>query len=129
MEENKNGKSKKTASAINKKDLIKLSYYIVIVQDGLSGSVTRLLRNLGVSATFIQKGRGTATRQVGDILGIEDNNKEIIYSIVRSDKVPDIANEMRAFFAINKRNRGIALSIPLSGIISMKMYSFFADAL
>lgn len=120
---------KKAVKADPKKDLKKLFFSVVIVPDGLSSSILKLLNNIGISASFIQKGRGTATRQVRDILGIEDNNKEIIYSVVNEDKVEEISKEIKAFFSINRRNRGIAFTVPLTGIISMRIYSFLADSL
>lgn len=110
-------------------ELAKLSFYVVILDEGFAGNVVKLFTNLGISAAFIQKGRGTATRQIREILGVEDNKKEIIYSIVRNDKIEDISREIRAFFASSKKIRGISFAIPLTGIISMRIYSFLADSL
>lgn len=123
-------KVKKEAKVEEKQsELAKLSFYVVILNEGFAGNVVKLLTNLGVSAAFIQKGRGTATRQIREILGVEDNKKEIIYSVVRNDKIEDISREIRAFFASSKKIRGISFSTPLTGIISMRMYSFLADNL
>lgn len=120
---------KETKVEEKQSELAKLSFYVVILNEGFAGNVVKLLTNLGVSAAFIQKGRGTATRQIREILGVEDNKKEIIYSVVRNDKIEDISREIRAFFASSKKIRGISFSTPLTGIISMRMYSFLADNL
>ena len=123
-------KSKKTENKKETNDeLAKLSFYVVILNEGFSNNIVKLLTNLGVSAAFIQKGRGTATRQIREILGVEDNKKEIIYALVRNDKINDISREIGAFFASSKKIRGISFSTPLTGIISMRIYSFLADTL
>ena len=49
---------KKAVKADPKKDLKKLFFSVVIVPDGLSSSILKLLNNIGISASFIQKGRG-----------------------------------------------------------------------
>ena len=123
-------KTKEVKNEVKKeKELAKLSFYIVILDAGYANNIVKLLTNLGVASAFVQKGRGTATRQIREILGVEDNKKEIIYSIVRNDKIEDISREIRAFFASSKKIRGISFSTPLTGIISMRIYSFLADNL
>lgn len=122
-------KEKQETSFSERKDLKKLSLYFVIVNRGQAQAVTKLMDTIGISCEFVQRGTGTATRQVRDILGIEDNDKDIIYAIVAEDKIPEISREMSAYFASSKRTRGIGFSVPMESIISVRMYSFLADYL
>ena len=105
----------------------KLLLFVTIVGRGAGTPVTKLFERFGSSAQFIERGEGTATKEINNILGIEDNEKDIIFSFITEDKVPVIKPELEAFFAINKRNRGIGMVLPLSSIIGVRVYQFLAN--
>ena len=105
----------------------KLSLFITIVGKGQAQAITRLFERGGSSAQFIQRGEGTASKEIYSILGVEDNDKDIIFSFIAQEKIPDIKTELNAFFLANKKNRGIGFSIPLSSIIGLRVYQFLAN--
>ena len=107
----------------------KLSMFITIVNKGQGNYVLKLFESEGANAQFIQHGEGTARKEIRDILGIEDNSKEIVISLVKDEKIPEIKNELEAFFKISKRNRGIGFSIPMTSLIGMKVYQFLTDSI
>ena len=79
------------------------------------------------SASFVQVGRGTASKNVLDVLGIEENKKEVVLSLIPKDNVTQVKNELEAFFASNKRNKGIGFSICMNSVAGVKLYRFLAD--
>ena len=105
----------------------KLSLFVTIVSKGQAQPITRLFERGGSSAQFIQRGEGTATKEIYSLLGVEDNDKDIVFSFISQDKIPDIKTELNAFFLANKKNRGIGFSIPLSSIIGVRVYQFLAN--
>ena len=105
----------------------KLSMFITIVNRGQGNYVLKLFESEGANAQFVEYGEGTAQKEVRDILGIEDNRKEIIFSLIRNEKIPDLKKELEAFFKVSKRNRGIGFSIPMTSLIGMKVYQFLVD--
>ena len=110
-------------------NLQKLSIFITIVNHGHADSILRLYQYSGSAAQFTQKGNGTAQKQVLDVLGIEDNRKDIVYCFISQDRIPELKKELEAYFAINKRNKGIGFAIPLTSIIGAKIYHFLADTI
>jgi len=120
----KNNKELPSPSSIADK---KLSLFITIVGKGQAQAITRLFERGGSSAQFIQRGEGTASKEIYSILGVEDNDKDIIFSFIAQEKIPDIKTELNAFFLANKKNRGIGFSIPLSSIIGLRVYQFLAN--
>ena len=106
----------------------RLSMFITIVNRGQGNYVTKLFENEGANAQFIQYGEGTAQKEVRDSLGIEDNSKEIIISLIANEKIENAKKELDAFFRVNKRNRGIGFSIPMTSLIGMKVYQFLSDS-
>ena len=105
----------------------KLSLFVTIVGKGQAIPITRIFERGGSSAQFIQRGEGTAQKEIYDILGVVDTDKDIVFSFISQDKIPDIKNELNAFFMANKKNRGIGFSIPLSSIIGVRVYQFLAN--
>lgn len=110
-------------------DLKQLVVFITIVNHGLAGPITKIFQRLGSSAQFIQRGNGTASKEIRDILGIEDTGKDIILAIVKKDNVAEIKPELEAFFKASKYNRGVGFSISMTSIIGVKLYQFLADTL
>ncbi|MCR5506078.1 MAG: hypothetical protein K6F07_03700 [Bacilli bacterium] len=113
----------------DRQDFKKLIVFVTIVNRGLASPITKIFQNMGCSAQFVQRGNGTAVKEIRDILGIEDTSKDIVFSIVREEKVEDIKVELSAFFLASKYNKGIAFTIPMSSMIGVKVYQFLANTL
>lgn len=122
-------KTKKTQQSQNNPDQKKLSMFVTIVNKGQGNFVLKLFESEGANAQFIQHGEGTAQKEIRDILGIEDNSKEIIISLIQNDKIPSASKELEAFFKISKKNRGIGFAIPMTSIIGMRIYQFLSDSI
>ena len=101
--------------------------YFAIVNQGNANAVIEIFRRAGSNASFVQMGTGTASKHVRDILGIEDNRKEIVVSIIREENLKDAMTELEAYYAASKRNKGIGFSISLTGLSGVRMYQFLAN--
>ena len=105
----------------------KLMLFISIVSRGLSAPVLKIFQKCAVSGQFVLTGEGTARKEIRNILGIEDNEKDVVISFVRKDKVEELKSLLEVFFISSKRNAGISFSIELDSIIGVKVYQFLAD--
>lgn len=123
----KKSKSNKEVPSFSSVADKKLSLFITIVGKGQGQAIIRLFERGGSSAQFIQRGEGTATKEIYSILGVEDNDKDIIFSFISQEKISDVKTELNAFFLANKKNRGIGFSVPLSSIIGLRVYQFLAN--
>ena len=110
-------------------DIKCLYWYTVIVPHGHGDNISKLLKENRCSAVFIQIGEGTATNEVRGILGIEDTRKDIVHALIREDAIKDAKEEIDAYFAASKRNKGIAYTIKLDSIIGVKMYKFLTQTI
>ena len=123
-------KDNKTNESFEKTNEIKkLSLYVTIVNKGQANAVTSLFQRMGSSMQFIEVGNGTANKNVLDILGIEDNAKEIIFALIKTELVKDARKELEAFFMASKKNKGIGFAIALTSIIGVKLYRFLTNSL
>lgn len=107
----------------------KLSIFVTVVPKGQGHAVTKLFYLGGSNAQFIELGEGTALKEIRDILGIEDNSKEIIFSIIPNGKIENMKKELEAFFLASNKNKGIGFSIPMTSLIGMKVYQFLTATL
>ncbi len=112
---------------LDETNLKKISMFITVVNRGQGNYVLKIFEQEGANAQFVQLGEGTAQKEVRDILGLEDNEKEIIISLITNERIESVKSELEAFFKINKRNRGIGFSIPMTSLIGMKVYQFLID--
>lgn len=106
-----------------------LYLFITIVDLGQSKFIEKIMEACKVSASFIQLGTGTANVAALDILGMENNGKEIIYSLVSEDKQEEVKRELAAQFVLNKKNRGMTVSIKLDSLAGVTLYKFFTNTL
>ena len=110
-------------------DIKKLCLYVTIVNKGQANAVISLFQKMGSSLQFVQVGNGTANKNVLDILGIEDNAKEVVFCVIKKDLVNDAKRELEAFFVASKKNKGIGFAIDLTTLIGVKLYRFLTNTL
>ena len=123
-------KVSKTEQSFEKTNEIKkLCLYVTIVNKGQANAVTSLFQRIGSSLQYVEVGNGTANKNVLDILGIEDNAKEIVFAVIKEELVKDAARELEAFFMANKKNKGIGFKVDLTSMIGVKLYRFLTDSL
>jgi hypothetical protein len=67
---------------------------------------------------FISKGRGTASSDILDLLGIGANDKAVVLCLEQEILAPVLLKEVRQKVGRRSPGAGIAFSIPLSGINS-----------
>jgi len=65
---------------------------------------------------FITRGRGTATSEIHDLLGIGATDKGVVLCLEEADRAPLLISEFRRTLKQNTLGAGIAFTIPLSGI-------------
>lgn len=110
-------------------NLKKLSMFVTIVPHGHAQNIIHIFERFEVAAQFVQRGSGTASKDILGILGIEDTGKDIIISLVKEENIPDIKPELEAYFIANKANRGIGMVIPMKSIVGVTVYKFLTNTI
>lgn len=112
-----------------KPNLKKLGLYLAIVPYGQSENVIRIFQRYNSSMQFVQNGTGTAIKEVRDILGLEDNSKEIVFAFIQLEKAEEIRKELDAYFVSSKKNAGIAFTVNINSMIGAKLYHFLSQTI
>ncbi|MDR2922651.1 MAG: P-II family nitrogen regulator [Treponema sp.] len=107
---NENKKTPRRKAAPN------LKMFFFIVDWDKAESISRVFEEEHVRFHFISKGRGTASSEIHDLLGIGASDKAVIVCVEQEVLVPVLLKEVRKKLGFHKPGAGIAFTIPLSGI-------------
>ena len=105
----------------------KLKLLITIVNRDKADFYMDLLQSFEVNMQFCALGRGTAGSDLLHVMGLEDNGKAVIFSIVREDRAEAALAALDQRFKTIKNGKGIAYTVPMSGMIGVSLYSFFCN--
>jgi hypothetical protein len=78
--------------------------------------ISSIFEEENVRFHFISKGRGTASSEILDLLGIGSSEKAVILCLEQEVMIPVLLKEVRKKLGFHNPGVGIAFTIPLSGI-------------
>ena len=106
---------------------IRLELLITIVDKKKADFYADLLQSFDVNMQMIVAAKGTAEEKMLEILGLSGNDKAVIFSTVREDRLDEIENVLEEKFASVKGGKGIAASIPLTSIMGASAFGFLSN--
>lgn len=106
---------------------VKLKLLITVVNREKVEFYTDLLQTFDVNMQMSFSARGTASSDILQLVGLEESEKSVIFSIIREDKAAEALRALEQRFATIKRGKGIAYTVPLSGMIGASLYQFFCN--
>ena len=71
--------------------------------------------------------QGMAKSETLYMLGLEDSDKSVIFSVIREDKTQEIMQDLEDKFHSIKGGKGIAFTIPMSSVIGVAIYRFLSN--
>lgn len=86
-----------------------------------------LIQSFEVNMQFNVSARGTASSDLLTMMGLEDSAKSVIFSLIREDRAKEALRALEERFSTIKRGKGIAYTVPLSGMIGVSLYQFFCN--
>jgi hypothetical protein len=98
------------------KDTPILNAMIFILDWSKSITITQILEESHVRFHFICKGRGTASSEVLDLLGIGSTEKAVVICLEQDVMVEVLLKRVSKILGLNNPGAGIAFTVPLSGI-------------
>lgn len=86
-----------------------------------------LIQSFDVNMQLIALARGTANAKMLDYLGLTDNEKSVIFSVIQESKIPDAMHSLEEKFATIKDGKGVAFTVPLTSVIGTLIYRFLSN--
>lgn len=87
-----------------------------------------LLQSFDVNMQFCSTAHGTATSEIRALMGLEDDEKRVIFSVIRGDMAVRALATLEEKFGTIKNAKGIAMTVPLTGMIGVALYRFLANS-
>ncbi len=122
----KTRKTKKQTTAADN-GFKKLKLLVTVVNRNKTEFYMDFLSQFEVNLQTSVLAQGTAKSETLYMLGLEDSDKSVIFSVIREDKVTEITQALDEKFHTLKGGKGIAFTIPLSSVIGVAIYRFLSN--
>ncbi|MBO4949628.1 MAG: hypothetical protein J6E38_01270 [Clostridia bacterium] len=114
------------ANTINDPAIKKLKLIITVVDRAKAEFYLDVFSQFEVNFQMVTGGKGTAKSEIIEMLGL-NINKAVIMSVVREDMTGQIIRCLEEKFRTIKNGNGIAIAVPLSGVIGVNIYQFLSN--
>lgn len=105
----------------------KIKVMVTIVPRGQGQFYLKKFQEIGAPASFLVFGKGTAEKEIYEILGISDTRKDIVFTLGSESLIPLIKNVIEEKFASNKKAKGIAFAFELNSVAGVLAYKYLSN--
>ena len=105
----------------------KLKILVAVVNRSKAEFFMDFLSGFEVNFQTAVLAQGTARSETLYMLGLEDSDKSVIFSVIREDKAPQALQTLEDKFNALKNGKGIAFTIPMSSVIGVAIYRFLSN--
>ena len=123
----KRAKASAKKSAASKATAEKLELLVTVIGRSKAEYFLDLIQSFDVNMQLSVLSRGTANAKMMALLGLTDNEKTVIFSVIKESKIIKALDELDHKFKTIKGGKGIAFTIPLSSVIGTLIYGFLSD--
>ena len=120
-------KSKKEIESTGLEAPKKLKILVTIVERSKSDFYLSALEGFDVNMQTLVYAKGTASKEIAGLVGLNDDNKAMILSIVKEEKIKEILATYEDKYFKTKRGKGVAFTIPISSVIGVMVYKFLLN--
>ena len=114
------------ANAVNGSAIKKLKLLFTVVDRPKAEFYLDVLSQFDVNLQLVTAGKGTATSDLVDMLGLNPQ-KAVIISTVREDMVDPVMKCLEEKFSTIRNGKGICFAVPLSSVIGVNIYRFLSN--
>jgi len=110
-----------------KTDFKKLKLLVTVVNRNKTEFYMDYLTAFGVNFQTAVAAQGTAKSETLYMLGLEDSDKSVIFSVLREDQAEEAMHGLEEKFHVLRNGKGIAFTIPMTSVIGVSLYRFLSD--
>ena len=105
----------------------KLKILCTIVDRSKADFYLDILEGYEVNMQMLCYGKGTAPSDILQLLGMNDLEKAVIFSVVQESKIKDILYVYEEKYFKTRNGKGVAFTIPISSMIGVMIYQFLSN--
>ena len=113
-------------NTVNESAIKKLKLLFTVVDRPKAEYYLDVLSDLEVNCQIVTGGKGTATSDMVDLLGLNPN-KAVLIGVLREDLTDNIMKVLEEKFRTVRNGKGIAFAVPMSSVIGVNMYQFLSN--
>lgn len=106
---------------------VKLKLLITVINREKAEFFLDFLQGFEINMQTATLAHGTANTETLALLGLEDNDKAVIFGVVREDRAEEALAGLDRKFKTIKNGKGIACTVPLSSTIGVSIYRFLSN--
>ena len=103
-----------------------LRFLITITKRGLGEKFIELYNENGLPIVLNCMGNGTASSDILDYFGIEDTEKDVIFTITNKTTAKAVMRELTLKMGIYLPGMGIAFTVPLASIAGKELFKYLS---
>ena len=108
-------------------DIKKLKLVVTVVNRNKTEFFIDFINGFGVNFQTSVLAQGTAHSDMLHLLGLEDSDKSVIFSVIKEENAENAMHALEDKFHSLRGGKGIAFTIPLSSVIGVAIYRFLSD--
>ena len=105
----------------------RLKLLVTVVNRNKAEFFVDLLQSFDVNLQTVLLANGTANAKMLDLLGLTNNEKAVILSVIQENKIPDALHTDEEKFTTIKDGKGVAFTVALTSVIGTLIYGFLSD--
>ena len=105
----------------------KLELLITVVPRRQASFYVDLIQAFDANMQVTVPAQGTADREILQYLGLTDRDKTAIFSVVREDRLEELAETLAQKFRSIRDGEGIAAAIPFTSMIGTLLFGFLSN--
>ncbi len=86
-----------------------------------------LLHSFDINMQLVALGQGTADANMLAVFGLNDTEKAVLLGVIRQSKISDALEALEQKFNTIKNGKGIAYTVPLTGVIGTLIFGFLSN--
>lgn len=108
-------------------DIKKLKLLITVVNRKKTEFFIDFLQGFDINFQTSVLAEGTAHSDTLHLLGLEDAERSVIFSVVNEDKAEEAMRGLEDKFKTIRGGKGIAFTVPLSSVVGVAIYRFLSN--
>jgi len=107
----------------------KLSLLVIIVDQGVGDLYIEQLGTLESNLQLKIVGNGTASKEIQNLLGLNEIKKDIVFAIIRQEKLDQAFEYIETRFKLSHKHKGVAFSVKVTSLIGVSVYKILSNTL
>lgn len=105
----------------------RLKLMVLIVNRGIGDQAIRLLSENHNFFNLLLLGEGTANAALRDLLGLADKRRDVVFSVMRDEWLPEAMADLRRAFHMDQPGNGICFTIPINSVGGLRTLRIIAS--